>query len=228
MLDARDFRKFRPAAGGDQDRTGGIALARDLHRVRVDQLAASVDQLHPGILQQPQIDAVQPVDLGVLALDQARPVMRRLAHIPAEAGGILEIAMEMRGIDQQLLRHAAADDAGAADPVILADRHPRPMPGGNPAGAHAARPGANDEEVVVVVGLAVLGHDLPFRLPPAAVPVFTRYRQRLARWPGKIEGVCHAPSSCAAYSTALWAAFTADAPAILPNTAPDVRPVPPG
>ena len=34
---------------------------------------------------------------------------------------------ELRAIDQELLRDAAADDAGAADAAVLADGDPRPI-----------------------------------------------------------------------------------------------------
>src|SRR5581483_10228034 len=53
------------------------------------------------------------------------------------------------GVDEELLGHAAADDAGAAEAVFLRDRHLGAMPRGDAGGAHASRAAADDEEVVV-------------------------------------------------------------------------------
>src|SRR5437763_1662328 len=51
--------------------------------------------------------------------------------------------------DRDVLGHAAADHAGAADPVVLANADPRAVAGGDPRGPHAAGAGAHDEQVVV-------------------------------------------------------------------------------
>ena len=77
-----------------------------------------------------------------------------MRHGPAEARGVLEFAVETRGIDQKLLRHAAADHAGAAEPVFLGDHHPRAVPRGDARGAHAARAAADDKQIDVVIGHA--------------------------------------------------------------------------
>lgn len=45
-------------------------------------------------------------------------------HIPAELLGVLQILGEMRVVDEQLLGHAAAYHAGAANPIFF--RHPDP------------------------------------------------------------------------------------------------------
>ena len=63
---------------------------------------------------------------------------------------VLQILGEMGAVDEQFLGHAAADHAGAADPIFLGDGDPRAMRGGDPRRAHAARAGADDEEVVIV------------------------------------------------------------------------------
>src|SRR3546814_13380480 len=64
-----------------------------------------------------------------------------------------------RTVDQQLLRHAAADHAGAAVTVFLGHRDARAMARGDPAGAHAARSATDHEEVEVI--LAHRGPVLP-------------------------------------------------------------------
>ena len=88
-------------------------------------------------------------DLLLLGRDEARPVEGRLADAPAEPGGVGELVGEAAGVDVKLLRHAAADDAGAADPALLGDDRLRAMPGGDARRPHAARACADDEEVDV-------------------------------------------------------------------------------
>ena len=79
------------------------------------------------------------VDLGEHIVAQHRPVEIAVADVPAEAARVLQILGEMRAVDEQLLGHAAADDAGAADAILLGDRDPRAMRGRNPRGANPAR-----------------------------------------------------------------------------------------
>ena len=69
------------------------------------------------------VDAVEPVDLLVLVGKQRRPVEGRLRQAPAETRRVFEAFGEMAGIDEEFLRHAAANDAGAADPVLLGHHH---------------------------------------------------------------------------------------------------------
>ena len=70
---------------------------------------------------------------------------------PAEALRVLELVAEAAGVDQQLLGHAAADHAGAAEAVLLGNRHLGAVAGGDARRAHAARAAADDEQVEVVV-----------------------------------------------------------------------------
>ena len=93
------------------------------------------------------VGGLQPVDLVVLVGDQRRPVELRLGHRPAVAGCVLEFLGEARRIDQELLRHAAADHAGAADAILLGDHHARAVAGRNARGADAARSRADDKQI---------------------------------------------------------------------------------
>ena len=61
--------------------------------------------------------------------------------------------------DQKLLRHAAADHAGAAHPVFFGDHDPRAITGRDPRGAHAARTAADDKQIDI---------ELSRHCPPAA------------------------------------------------------------
>ncbi len=56
----------------------------------------------------------------------------------------------MRPIDEQLLGHAPADDAGPADLIFLGDRDARAISGGDPRRPYAARAGTDHEQVEVV------------------------------------------------------------------------------
>ena len=64
---------------------------------------------------------------------------------------ILQILGKMRAVNEQLLGHAAADDAGAADPMLLGHRNARAMRRGDARGADPARPGTDDEQVEVEI-----------------------------------------------------------------------------
>jgi hypothetical protein len=122
-------------ARGDDDPIGGDGLAR-LHQadgVRIDQLRAAFDDLRAAVFEAAAVQAFEPGDFPVLGGDQRLPVERGLADLPPVADRILEMLAVMRGIDEELLGHAAADDAGAAEPVLFGNRHPLAERGGPPA-----------------------------------------------------------------------------------------------
>ena len=106
----------------------------------------------------------QPRDLLVLVGDQGRPVKGDVADGPAEAGGVLDLVLDMGADHEQLFRHTAADHAGAAHPVFLGDHHFGAVAGRDARGAHAARTAPDDEQIDVELshGLA-LGKVLPSR-----------------------------------------------------------------
>ncbi len=120
--------------------------------MRIGEHGPAFDDLHAGLAERRAIGRFEPRDLAILVGDQRRPIERGLRHGPAEAGGILEFAAEARRIDQKLFRHAAADDAGAAEAIFLGDHDARAMLGGDARGAHAARTAADDEKIDVVIG----------------------------------------------------------------------------
>src|SRR6185312_11243811 len=150
----------RPAAGRDHDALGCHLFGADAHSVRILQHAAAAEHCDAGLFEQGDVDAVEPVELLVLGGDELRPVEAALADLPAIAGGILELLGEMRAIDQELFRDAAAQHAGAADAARLDDGHPGAVSGGAPAACNAARPGADGEEIEIVFRHA--SPDLPF------------------------------------------------------------------
>ncbi len=59
VLDAGNGRHDRVRAGGDHDVGGGVALALDLDRVRIDEPPARLDQLDAGIGEELAVDALR-------------------------------------------------------------------------------------------------------------------------------------------------------------------------
>ena len=144
----------RRRPGGDQDIAGGdgTAVGLEQDRVAVAQHGARGEELDAMRFECPFVDSLEAGNFPILVGDQRRPVEAHAGGCPAKADRILEGVGEAAGIDQQLLRHAAADDAGAADPELLGHRHLGAMAGGDPRRPHATRAGADDEEVIVVGG----------------------------------------------------------------------------
>jgi hypothetical protein len=155
VLDPGQVGPRRPVAGGDQDLPGRDLLDAlfPLHfqRVRIKEAGRSIQDVGAGLGQVGGIDAGEPRDLAVLGHPERLPVEGGVAVGPAIAARDFELAPEVGRIDHQLLGHAAADDAGAADAILLGHRHARAGHGRQPGGAHAAGARADDEEIVVVV-----------------------------------------------------------------------------
>ena len=95
------------------------------------------------------VDALEPRDLLVLVGDQRRPVEGDVRDGPAEAGGVLDLVVDVRADHEQLFRHAAADHAGAAHPVFFGDHDLGAVAGRDAGGANAARTTADDEQIDV-------------------------------------------------------------------------------
>src|SRR5216684_3118247 len=182
---AGNLRHDGVAAGRDQDLLRGDRLLANLNRVAVHQPASTHVQLDARAFEQPQVDAVQAIDFFLHVVAQGRPRVARRRDGPAIGRGVLEFVRELGAVDQELLRHATADHAGAADPVVLADADARAVAGGDARGAHAARAGADDEKVVVV------GHVDNLRTKPqhGRISVPPQTISALRR-PGKGNGAC--------------------------------------
>ena len=157
VFQAGDRMAGRCAAGCDQDALGRMALAVDLHRVRRHDAGMAAHQFHLGIGQHGAVDILQPVDFLGLGGGPAAHVEAGFAKIPAVAARILQAVGKAGGVHHQLLGHAAADHAGAADAAGFGNQHARAQ-GGRTAGCgNAAGAGANGNQVVVVVHKGVAG-----------------------------------------------------------------------
>ncbi len=150
VLDAGNVWHRRMASGGEQDVVGGVMASADFDRVRVGEDSAALDDLDAAVLQHVDVDLLQPIELFVLGGDQDGPVEGRRRHGPAKAGGIGKRIGELRAVDQELFRHAAAQDAGAADPALLDDRDARAIAAGAARAGDAARSGADRDQVEII------------------------------------------------------------------------------
>ena len=143
-------RQLRPAPGGNQDVPGTVGLAVHFDLVRAEDARMAFQQADAAVDQQIAVDAVEALDFTVLVGDQRGPVEIRLTQVPAETGGLLEVLGEVGAIDQQLLRHAADIDAGAAQVAALGHRHAGTETGGEACRTNAAGAGTDHEQVEVM------------------------------------------------------------------------------
>src|SRR3546814_10194478 len=79
------------------------------------------------------VEALEPRYRREHIVAQPRPVEAAVGHVPAELAGVVNILREMGAIDEQLLGHAATDDAGAADAMFLRHRDARAVRGSDTA-----------------------------------------------------------------------------------------------
>jgi len=138
-------------ANGNNDALGGDLLA-GLHQanaVRPGQLGTRLQDLDACSLQPLAVKAFEARNFPVLGGNQRWPVEPAFSHSPAVASGIFEMLVELRRIDEQLLRHASPDDAGPAKPVLFRDRNLLPERCRDPRTAHPAGATTDDEEVIV-------------------------------------------------------------------------------
>jgi len=153
----RDRGQCGGSPGGDQDLVRRDPLLADLQGMRIEERRARAFQLDMMIGQRVLVDFVDPVHVGEHIVAQCGPVERRRPHVPAEALRVRQVFSEMRSVDEQLLGHAPADDAGAPHAILLRDRDARAVPRRNPGRAHPARARADNEIIIVVSHLADLG-----------------------------------------------------------------------
>ncbi|ENN89245.1 hypothetical protein RHSP_51766 [Rhizobium freirei PRF 81] len=143
--------QVRPAAGRDNDGLGrdGLAGLQKLDGMGVHQFGAGIEDVRLGVIQPLAVEALQPGDFLILRLDQLIPVETAFADRPAEAGSILEMLAVLRGIDEELLRHTAANDAGPAIAIFLGNADLLAERSGDARAAYAAGAAANDEKVEI-------------------------------------------------------------------------------
>src|SRR5207248_7287643 len=103
----------RCRTGGDQQiLRGDLAAIDKAYGMTILDDGTAHDEVGARRFEIADVGLVEPIDLLVLVGDEARPIEGDLFARPAEADGILEILGEFRGVDEELLWHAAADDTG--------------------------------------------------------------------------------------------------------------------
>src|SRR5882757_6859087 len=116
-------------------------------RVGIFEYGAGLDDARAGLFDIRGVDALQPRDLLVLVGDQRRPVEGHRRDGPSKAHGVLDLVVDVRSNNEKLFRHAAADHAGAAHPVLFGDHDPRAVARGDSSGANPARTSSDDEQI---------------------------------------------------------------------------------
>ena len=113
---------------------------------------AGLDDGDAGALEIEPVEAGQARNFLFLGVDERAPVeARRLRQLPAEPRSIFELVGEAARIDVELFRHAAADDAGAADAEFLRDHHLGTVTCRDARRAYPARARADDEEIDIKI-----------------------------------------------------------------------------
>ncbi|MNZ91902.1 hypothetical protein D3C78_1109060 [compost metagenome] len=156
QLLARNVRDLRPAASGNEDVLGAVALAIDFHLMGPRQFGVPFEQGHTAVDQQVAVDTVEPLDLAVLVGDQLAPVELGIFQRPAKACGLLEVVGKVRAVDQQFFRHAANVDTGTAQVAAFGNRHFCTEACGKARSAHTAGPGTNHEQIKIVGHFSLL------------------------------------------------------------------------
>ena len=161
MFGTLAFGHARACAGGDQYGLCGHDLAagqRDF--MRAGDLGTLLEDRHLVAFERVGIGALDPLDVLQHIVAQRDPVEGRVLGRPAEIARVLQVLGEMRAVDEHLLGHAAADDAGSADAVFLGHRHLRAMRRRHTAGAHAPRARADGEKVEIILAAGACRQNL--------------------------------------------------------------------
>ena len=96
QLGAWDGGTLRPPANGDQDALAPQLLLRAVGQlngdgVGVHEAAPAPVELHTGLLEEADVQGVEPIHLGAHVGQQHRRIAVALAHRPAVAGGVVQL-----------------------------------------------------------------------------------------------------------------------------------------
>src|ERR1700730_12457239 len=117
--------------------------------MRILQHRAGLDDARLGFFHVGGVEALEPRDLLVLVGNERRPVESHGRDAPAKARSVIDLVANVRADHKQLLRHAAADHAGAAHPIFFGDHDAGAVTGGDAGGANPAGTASNDKQVDV-------------------------------------------------------------------------------
>ncbi len=119
-------------------RRNGAVLAGNPYRMRVQHLRAALDNRSARRLDAAAVDLADACDLGILVGDKRLPIEPLLASGPAIGARVVDGVAELARVDEQLLRYAAPDHAGASEAMFLGDGRANAETGGEPSRANAA------------------------------------------------------------------------------------------
>ena len=146
----RYIRYMRPAANSDQNTFCCIDFPIHGDFMRACYHATALQNRDAGIIHQPLINASQTIKFNILGFDQGRPVMDRLANMPAKSGRISKISRKSRAIYQQLFGDTSAQNACTAQPVFFNNSNTGTMAGRYSAGANAAGTAAYGYQIKII------------------------------------------------------------------------------
>ena len=161
VFNTLNLRHERRAADSHQNIFGSDVAPVQRHRVCVFHNGATLQNFNTGGFKVFDINTVQSVNLGIFVFHQCRPIEFGIGHRPTETGRIFKLFGEMAGIDKQLFRHAAANNACAADAIFFRHRHFRAMACAHARRAHAAAARADNKKIVIKT------HKLPTSSSPS-------------------------------------------------------------
>ncbi len=144
------------ATDSDDDPVGRHALSTNIERVTIHQRRAGLEYLGAGILKPLAIKALKPGNLTIFVRDESFPVEGGLGHGPAIAGCILEMLRKLRGVYKELLRHTAANDAGAAKAVFFGNGDAFSKACRKTRSTHPTRTAANHKKIVVEIAHSLI------------------------------------------------------------------------
>ena len=137
MFTARKFRHHRLCPSSNQNIFGGHNLTTGQSNfMRAGNFSALTENSH--IFQIVAIQTFQPINVFLDQITQPRPVEAFAFNIPAEIIRIMQVICEMGTVNQHLLGHTTANNAGAANTIFLCRRHPRAMRCSNARRSYAA------------------------------------------------------------------------------------------
>ena len=138
--------------------------------MRALEHGARTYDLDPRIGEVLLIDARDARDLFLFGRDERRPIEGNIVGAPTESSRVLKLIVKAAGVDIKFFRHAAANDAGAADAKLLGDRDFGAIAGRDARSPHAAGTRADHQEIVIEFGHFRRRADLTVRDPSCAFP----------------------------------------------------------
>ena len=135
VLRSRELGHHRPAARGDQNFFGRNPGIANSNMMLVNDTSSAIEMSDPRIIQQALVDSIETRDLGILVIEQCRPVKTRGRFSPAEPLRLVIIFRVMGCVDEEFLGDTTHINARTSHVAIFRSRH-----SGAILGTHAGGP----------------------------------------------------------------------------------------